>query len=944
MDADIHEAAALGISPDSPRWGQLSYASFDAGNGTRGGWQVKERSAGLLDTEVALLQARIVTQFDPDVEPSDFPGAAEVAAMPRRFTHVCGPSGQSRYWHSVMAGRDSTGRPGNVFSHVLVDRRPDSFVPGLRPVQWWDSPDVLRPFGVDQVTAAHLPTVGDGGFAPGLSARDVQDFLFAPNEWRAGLLAVLLDAVAAAMGGGPGVVLVTGSARNAALWTAAVSFLCSPHFARRLNFSLYERAGALGTVFARGVHLACVPRVDASLLGSDGTHVILDEFETPNMGDTEGNPHTTAAGSRIAATYWGTLAQDAVASRKTAEEAMAELDRISLCVGDTGTDPSWPLAMTAVRKPHIFADAAAEAIEVLKLSSPLALSRDTALQAEAVQAIRSAGSIHAGDAWVELSNGPAAGLVREILIQTYVERALGDVEWLERPGSVPLPEDHDPAANTLPMKAAAESAVLQLRTRLAEHSSREAVLAGLKVLDFIAATSLVDLEAGSDAELADARDEILERVVSAVIDFDDEGKALVDHTGALKSGVLHAKVMDVVARSNRFEESAPGHRMPPAFRDWLFPAAAPRTIANELDAGAVKLDPMVVELALWQCKNGQGTADRARVAAAIGVLEFHKGTGFPAELVTAVLHAGPAWSGAELCAVESRHPGALGGNLFYHALLEEHWSRRLESLCRMAVKRGLQDETPLEAKIAELRLAAERTSSDGVTLAHAWTQGDATTVVEISKMFLGTLEETLEALERPHQSPAVTALMVVAAVIVLGTGPAPMQPWPAALKKQLRGLGDVPEPGIAVALAGCVRSQVLSIADAEHLGRMSLYLKPRFPESALMPERFMAGMRVELDQEWVPALEVPLRIVLSTMPLYDMDGAAAATMDVMRKVATTGESERQREKALQEREKVFRDWWQQLCSATGRLDPEPGKPAFLDSLKSFKSSVLRKDR
>ncbi|MDD0859581.1 hypothetical protein NHF46_21485 [Arthrobacter alpinus] len=186
-----------------PRWGQLSYASFDPGHGARGGWQAKEQSGELLEQELAVLQSRIVTQFDPVTPASDFPGTAEIAAMPRRFTHIRGELGQAHYWHSVMAGMDTTGRPGNVFSHVLVDREPSANEPVFRPVQWWDSPDLLRPFGMEQVMAAQLPEFTGGAFTPGLNAQSVQDFLFAPNAWRAGLLAVLLDAVAAAMSGDP---------------------------------------------------------------------------------------------------------------------------------------------------------------------------------------------------------------------------------------------------------------------------------------------------------------------------------------------------------------------------------------------------------------------------------------------------------------------------------------------------------------------------------------------------------------------------------------------------------------------------------------------------------------------------------------------------------------------------------------------------------------------
>lgn len=925
-----------------PRWGQLSYASFDRGHGTRGGWQFKERSGGLLEQEFASLQSRIVTQFDPVIPPSDFPGTAEIAAMPRRFTHIREASGPSRYWHAVMAGADSSGRPGNVFSHVLVDRDPEMPDPGFRPIQWWESPELLRPYGAEQVNAAELPVFTGGAFAPGIEASDVLDFLFAQNVWRAGVLAVLLDAVADAMAGGPAVVLVNDSAHNAALWTAAVSFLCSPHFARRLNFSLFERASSLETVFARGVHLACVPREDAPLLAELTDVVVLDEAETPNMGDVDGNPHTTAAGSRIPATYWGTLAQDAVASRETAHDSMVELDHISARLGDTGTDPSWPLALTAVRKTHIFADAAAEAVVVLKVSSPPSLRRDQELLGQTLQAINASGSVHAQEAWNELFNGEASALVRETLVQTYLERALTDVQWLELPGRVPLPEDYSVDVNTPELRALARSTILALRTRLAEDSSRQSVLTAPGVLDFVASCQLVDFTAADDSELDDATDEIIERVIGAVIDFDDEAQVLAEMNGPLHSNVVGRKFLDSVARTGRFEQSLPGNRMPAIFRDWLFPSLPQSAFAQELSRNTIKLDPMVVEAALWLSLMGQGVLEKARVVATIGLMETFSASQEGDLLSRILFNQATPWSGEELWTVEKRCPRELPGELFYAVLLEQQWSPGLADLCKLVGMRGLQDITPLEAEVAELRRSSEGEAAEGTGLVHSWVQGSAEVVYTKAKMFLETLDKALTLLGRPLFSDSVNALLVVATVLVQGAENH-VGPWPATLQKQLGGLGQLTDPGIARALGACVDSEVLSIADAEHLGRVALYIQPGFPVPTALPESFMAGILVPLEGKNVPVLEVPLRRVLAAKPLYDLEEAVTATLEVMRDGLPDTESDRHRDKVFQEREKAFLVWWNQLCSDSGRAPAEADKPAFFESIKSIKSA-LWKDR
>ncbi len=136
------------------RFGQLTYSSFDRGDG-RGGWQVKETSGALTPDEVQTLSSRVATRFDAGVEVGPFPTPDEVVALPRRLVYAPVPGHGMGYWHTAPAGADASGRPGNVFAHVLLDRAPAT-VDALRPVDLWRSPDWLTPFNSEQVLAAAL--------------------------------------------------------------------------------------------------------------------------------------------------------------------------------------------------------------------------------------------------------------------------------------------------------------------------------------------------------------------------------------------------------------------------------------------------------------------------------------------------------------------------------------------------------------------------------------------------------------------------------------------------------------------------------------------------------------------------------------------------------------------------------------------------------------------
>ncbi len=185
------------------RFGQLAYTSFDA-VGTAGGWQVKETSGDLTATETQSLIAGVHTVFRQVGQVPDFPTSDQLEQGPRRlaYRHLGDGAG---YWHTFPAGSDSTGRPGNVFAHVLLDRAPDTH-PRHRAIQRWRSPHWLQPYGAAAVARAQLPwALPELGSA--VTKDSVVAFALDTATWRLATLFALLDAVAAALAGGAPVVL-----------------------------------------------------------------------------------------------------------------------------------------------------------------------------------------------------------------------------------------------------------------------------------------------------------------------------------------------------------------------------------------------------------------------------------------------------------------------------------------------------------------------------------------------------------------------------------------------------------------------------------------------------------------------------------------------------------------------------------------------------------------
>ncbi|MGV0810661.1 hypothetical protein ABQF34_01745 [Mycolicibacterium boenickei] len=410
------------------RYGQLAYTSFDA-VGTTGGWQVKETSGGLTQAETQSLLAGVRTVFRPMGAPPDFPTPEQLEEGPRRLAYRHLEDGAG-YWHTFPAGADSTGRPGNVFAHVLLDRAPETH-PRYRAIQWWRAPHWLRPYGAAAVARAALP-----GELPELGSVVTKDsvvaFALDPSTWRLATLFALLDAVASALAGGPTVVLGVRSPDTAAQWIGLVSFLMSPGTAAGLSFSTFDRADQVAP--HNGQVLSAVPLEDLDAV--EPGMVVISESETVSLGELGGDPHCTARGQRIPVTRWSVMAQVVLLDAGSARRVLDDIDTLSTQVRDDGLHAAWPMAMAVAQRPE-FADAQAEAHEVIAAHSPsgaLVGSEAAHILAEVLAGVVGATT---ADAW-RASHALPEGAGAAFADATYLARAIADDAWLAQSGPIPL--------------------------------------------------------------------------------------------------------------------------------------------------------------------------------------------------------------------------------------------------------------------------------------------------------------------------------------------------------------------------------------------------------------------------------------------------------------------------------------------------------------------------
>lgn len=381
------------------RYGQLLYASFDDGR-SGGGWQVKDETGELSPTERDELVARIVTTFDVGPPLPQFPTPDELALRPARlyYAPMNTVGSSTAYWHTVDAGNDATGRPGNVMAHVLLDREVTA-TSGYRPIQLWNSADWCRPYGAAEVLSSALANRSVPQPNPYINARAAVDFLADMQAVeRQTVFRVLLDGVYRAMTGGPTVALQVADYADVPRWIAAVSFFMSPGTAHRFSWSTHDNPQQVLADSRRGVHLVCVLRPNADELSHGGV-VVLDEADQPNIGEL-GGTHTTQK-AQILVTAWSVLAEGVLSDDDLAVRLIERQDAIAAEAGDRGLSPAWPLAVAVQAEPDL-AEFHSDAQMVVAEESPADVGAAGWLRGQVAAAIAATAPAEVGDAVVRL--------------------------------------------------------------------------------------------------------------------------------------------------------------------------------------------------------------------------------------------------------------------------------------------------------------------------------------------------------------------------------------------------------------------------------------------------------------------------------------------------------------------------------------------------------------
>lgn len=362
------------ITRGGDRFGQLIYTSYDDGSGSGGGWQVKDRSGHFVGAEIEALTSRIATRFDVDPPLPQYPTPTDIEGRPARLSYATTAPGVGAYWHTVDAGADGSGRPGNVFAHILLA---DDIAarPAMRPIELWGSPGWLRPYGPHDVLKAGLAGVDPPGPGGVITVDSTVAFLLDAAVYRLGVHQVLLDAVYDAMTGGRPVVLHT-DCSDAPRWIGAVSYFMSPGAARRFTWSTHDKPDLAAVDARRGVHLICVPRESAVPPSADW--VLIEADDDPQLGAlgvvAHGSEDTSLA---VTVSPWSVLAQAALVDAQTATEVIAHQDAIAREVGDVGLSPVWPLAVAA--RMVALGDVGAESTQAIVDDHPIHLETSVRL-------------------------------------------------------------------------------------------------------------------------------------------------------------------------------------------------------------------------------------------------------------------------------------------------------------------------------------------------------------------------------------------------------------------------------------------------------------------------------------------------------------------------------------------------------------------------------------
>lgn len=245
----------------------ITYASFanDKVTGAHGGWRVGQRlsadAEGLSEDQVHKVLEMIPSQLLSDESIPPYASEEQQQRFVRRTAWLPSPwsSNDNVLLHSAPAGKDSSGRTGNIFTVAHVFKDGTRGLPG-RPAQMLRSADLPAPFGAPEVTAVQLDST-----ELALNARINPQRVFAelmnpaaPDQGPLlDVLCVVLDAL-----NNSGHVIIGDDHHRAWLWIAAVNFATHPEQAAKIHWSTYERASTVAEQRKQGASLVIVPRSD----------------------------------------------------------------------------------------------------------------------------------------------------------------------------------------------------------------------------------------------------------------------------------------------------------------------------------------------------------------------------------------------------------------------------------------------------------------------------------------------------------------------------------------------------------------------------------------------------------------------------------------------------------------------------------------------------------
>ncbi|MFG1929945.1 hypothetical protein ACGFK1_04730 [Mycobacterium sp. NPDC048908] len=468
-------SATIGVTP--ARYAQLIYTSFNDGSGSGGGWQVKAQAGDLTAAECQELTARVVARFDVGDPLPTYPTPDEIAGRPARLVYATLDGDTAGYWHTVDAGMDATGRPGNVMAHVLFDRSITTPT-ALRPIQLWGSPQWLRPYGAAEVAAATLNEKTVPEPTPQIGAASVISFLTGTTIDRQSVFRVLLDAVYAAMAGGPGVMLITGDLDSGPRWIAAVSFFMSPGTARRFSWSTHDDPALAAADLSRGIHLVVVARARVAD-APDGEWIAIDEFSEPGIGQL-GSTHQTASGA-ITVTGWSVLAEGVLADELLATRLLAQQDRIAAEIGDQGLTPVWPLAV-AVRRDDELSEFHIDADQVIADDAPRHADNVEWIAATVAAAAAATAPANSADAYERFLQARQRRTGVAAAAQRLLHNVLNDPEWILGGQLAELP--NEPVADLEPLQPAV-AAALETATEWGSTDPVQGLRAQLRIAELL---------------------------------------------------------------------------------------------------------------------------------------------------------------------------------------------------------------------------------------------------------------------------------------------------------------------------------------------------------------------------------------------------------------------------------------------------------------------------